>query len=127
MKPKTTTEIITSAPFVLARAEEALLALDAAVPADIFESREIDRHAARVRFAVERVAELRPASGRDGIFESGRLEVALDILEAHTQRARRVVERARRRTPASPKTHAAVPPSTDTVSDSLVEIASRAA
>ena len=69
-------------------ARNLLPALEAISTATIGASRDADRHAMRLRFALARVVELRTrAAAVGGAFEPARLEVAQSILQTHQRRA----------------------------------------
>ena len=70
-------------------ARNLLPALEAISTATIGASRDAERHAMRLRFALARVGELRTrATAVGGVFEPARLEVAQSILQTHQRRAR---------------------------------------
>ena len=69
-------------------ARSLLPALDTIAGSAVEASRDADRYAMRLRFALGRVAELRASAEKlGGVFESARLDVALSILETHERRA----------------------------------------
>jgi hypothetical protein len=75
-------------------AELTLLALEAVIVTEGPDATEAERYDNRIRFALSRVGDLRRASAiYGGVFEAARLDVALSILEGHTEHARVFVER----------------------------------
>lgn len=72
--------------------------LESAVLPDKSEARDALRYAQRLRFALDRVDQLRISSVRTGtVFEAARLDVALTILETHVFRAANFIDDIARR------------------------------
>lgn len=79
-------------------AERVVEALEHANLVDMGESRDAQRYAARIEFALGRVEQLRRiASERQSAFEDARLGVALTILETHVVQAACFIDRVARR------------------------------
>lgn len=73
-------------------------ALEHALLADQGEARDAERYAKRIRFALQRVTDLRVSARQTGtLFEAARLDVALTILEGHVFRAADFVDAIARR------------------------------
>jgi hypothetical protein len=65
-----------------------LLAIESQIFADTGEARAAQRYGNRVRFAIERVHEMRLSARQlGGVFEPARLEVSLSILESNVHQA----------------------------------------
>jgi hypothetical protein len=71
-----------------------LLAVESQILADTGEARAAQRYGNRVRFALDRVHEMRLSARRlGGVFEPARLEAALSILESNVSQAAVFAER----------------------------------
>lgn len=78
--------------------ERIVSALEQATLADQSEARDAARYAQRIRFAMTRVEDLRASCRRQAsLFEAGRLDVALTILEGHVFRAADFIDGIARR------------------------------
>lgn len=78
--------------------ERIVSALEQANLADQSEARDAARYAQRIRFAMSRVVDLRASCRqRASMFEAGRLDVALTILEGHVFRAADFIDGIARR------------------------------
>jgi hypothetical protein len=92
-------------------AEHLLTALQTLIGPDSPEAWQAERFNVRLRFALDRVAQLREASMRaGGVFEPARLEVAHQILDGHNIRAARFLDEiAERRLRAAARRYRASP------------------
>lgn len=78
--------------------ERLVVNLESASLADQSEARDALRYAQRLRFALDRVQQMRISSTREGtLFEAARLDVALTILETHVFRAAYFIDTIARR------------------------------
>ncbi len=96
-------------------AERLVLALDAVTLVDERKARDAERMAARIRFALARVHDVRPTAGASpGASQSARLEVAESILAVHVARGLSFVDALVARAPKAPQSRRVAERSTDT-------------